>query len=204
MANTDITIPVTAKAIGPVNASGIAGFRSRPKVFYLQSQDMDGGPQAGATSGSNVFDDTIIKLKQNPKRVRIYESPSDFIAAQALSQGATASIQFASKYVAVTASGSTVGSAIAIDQTKYIVEVNAGNGSGVQLPDPFLRKVVVIYNTTTGSVNVYSNRTGTGVTFAPIDGSTATYVLPAGKRRHFAAPVIPTTAGTTAGWQTAT
>jgi len=204
MANTDIAIPLTAKAIGPVQGPGLSGFRSRPKVFYVQSQDLDGGPQAGATSGSNVFDDTILMLKQRPKRVRVYESVSDFLAAQALAQGATASIQFASKYVAVTASGSTVGSAIAIDPTKYIVEVNAGNGLGVALPDPFNRKVVVIYNTTTGPVNVFANRTGTGVTFAPIDGSTATFVLGAGKRRHFAAPVIPTTAGTTAGWQTAT
>lgn len=202
MAQTDIAMPLTAKAIGPVQGSGLSGFRSRPKVFYLQSQDID-DIQPGATSGSNVFDDTIIKLKKNPKRVRIYESPSDFLAAQALAMGATASIQFASKYAAVTASGSTVGSAIAIDQTKYIVEVNAGNGLGVQLPDPFNRKVVVIYNTTTGSINVYPNRTGVGATFAPIDGSTATYVIPPGKRRHFSAPVIPTTAGTTAGWQTA-
>jgi len=203
MANTDLAIPLTAKAIGPVQGPGLSGFRTRPKVYYVQSQDLL-SINAGATSGSNVFDDTVLKLKSSPNRVRIYESVSDFLAAQALAQGATASIQFASKYVAVTASGSTFGSAIAIDPTKYIVEVNAGNGLGVSLPDPFLRKVVVIYNTTTASVNVFPNRTGTGVTFAPIDGSTATYVLPAGKRRHFSAPVIPTTAGTTAGWQTAT
>lgn len=202
MAQTDIAIPLTAKQIGPAQGpanSGISQFRSRPKVFYVQSQDLLGGPIPGLT-----YDDAILKLNKAPNRVRVYESASDFLAAQALAQGATASIQFASKYAAVTASGSTVGSAIAIDQTKYIVEVNAGNGLGVQLPDPFLRKVVVIYNTTTGSINVYPNRTGVGATFAPIDGSTATYVIPPGKRRHFAAPNIPTTAGTTAGWQTAT
>lgn len=197
MANTDITIPLTAKAIGPVQGSGLSGFRSRPKVVYVQSQDLDGGPQSGAT-----FDDTILMLKQRPKRVRVYESVSDFIAAQALAQGATASIQFASKYAAVTASGSTNGSAIDIDATKYINEINAGNGLGVQLPDPFARKVVVLYNTTTGSINVYPSQGGS--TLGTIDGATAAYVLQAGKRRHFSAPVIPTTAGTTAGWQTAT
>lgn len=197
MANTDLTIPLTAKQIGPAQGSGLSGFRTRPKVFYLQSQDLTGGPEAGLT-----YDDSVFKLKMNPKRVRCYESVSDFLAAQALSQGATASINFASKYAAVTASGSTVGSAIDIDPTKYITEINAGNGLGVQLPDPFARKVAVLYNTTTGSINVYPSQGGS--TGGTIDGATAAYVLPAGKRRHFAAPVIPTTAGTTAGWQSAT
>jgi len=184
MANSDIALQVTAKGIGP------GPLRTRPKVFFLQSIDIE-----GLEPGDVPLDDLVIKLNKRPKRVRTYESFSDFQAIQALSQGATSSIYFQSKYEAVTATSGTQ----ALDATKYIHEVNAGNGGGVVLPDPFYRKVLVVFNTTTGSITI----TGRGTT-SPIDGSTAALTILAGKRKHFAAPVIPTTAGTTAGWQTAT
>ena len=190
MPSTDLTFPVTAKKIGPG-----ATVLSRPKVFYLNSSDLM------KVEPDTVRNATILKLNKPPGKVELIESPNEFLAAQALAQGATANINAAFHIAsAQTASGSTAGAALVI--TKYFTEVNAGNGLGVLLPDPFVRRNCVIINTTTGSINVFASRLSGGGTAAQIDGSTATYVLTTGKRKHFVAPTAAT-ANTTAPWQTA-
>lgn len=186
MPQTDILIPVTAKKIGPR-----AVVRNPPKVYYLKSSDLLSLEAASKTGNA------IIKVKDAHKKVELFETPNEFMAAQAMSQGATANIYAASLIAsAQTATGATQSSAL--DITKYFTEVSAGNGLSVELPDPFVRRLCVIQNTTTGTINVF----GRGTT-SPINGSTAAYSLGAGKRRHFLAPTAAT-AGTTAGWRTAT
>lgn len=190
MPSTDLTFPLTAKKIGP-GATAL----SRPKVYYLNDANLV------RVEADTVRNATILKVKNPTQKVELYESPNEFLAAQALAQGATANINAAFNIAsAQTASGSTAGAALTI--TKYFTEVSAGNGLGVILPDPFVRRNCVIINTTTGSINVYASRYSGGGTMAAIDGSTATYVLTSGKRKHFVAPTAAT-ANTTAPWQTA-
>ncbi len=182
---TDLSFPVTAKKIGPAATN-----LSRPKVFYLKSSDL---LQLVADADAGA---AVIKVNKNKQKVELYESPNEFLAAQAMSQGATANIYAANNFAsAQTATGASHSSAL--DITKYYTEVSAGNGLSVQLPDPFVRRLCVIHNTTTGSINVFPiNPTGT------IDGSTGAYVITAGKRKHFVAPTA-STAGTTAPWKSA-
>lgn len=185
MALTDLTFPVTAKKLGPASAN-----LSRPRVFYLKSSDL---LQLAADADANA---AVIKVARNKQKVELYESPDDFRAAQALSQGATGAAVFTKSYqnLAPTSSATAADQNVA---SVYYNEVNSVNGGSVRLPDPFNRNIVVITNLTTGSIYVR----GRGTTSA-IDGSTAAYTIVAGKRRHFVAPTAAT-AGTTAGWKTA-
>lgn len=186
MALTDLSFPVTARKEGP-SATNL----SRPRVFYLKSSDL---LQLVSDSDAGA---AVIKVRGNKKKVELYESPNEFLAAQALAQGATANIYAAYNIAsAQTATGATQSSAL--DITKYFTEISAGNGLSVELPDPFVRRLCVIQNTTTGSIQVF----GRGTT-SPVNGSTAAYTLAAGKRKHFVAPTAAT-AGTTAGWRVAT
>jgi len=185
MALTDLSFPVTARKDGP-SATNL----SRPKVFYLKSSDllqMVADADAGAA---------VIKVRSNKKKVELYESPDEFLAAQALSQGATGAAVFTKHYqnLAPTSSATAADQSVA---SKYYNEINSVNGGTVRLPDPFTRRIAVVVNMTTGPVYVR----GRGTTSA-IDGSTAAYTLAAGARKHFVAPTAAT-AGTTAPWKTA-
>lgn len=185
MALTDLSFPVTARKDGP-SATNL----SRPKVFYLKSSDLlqlNADADAGAA---------VIKVRNNKKKVELYESPDEFLAAQALSQGATNTIAFTKHYqnLAPTSSATAADQNVA---SKYYNEINTVNGGTVRLPDPFTRRLVVLVNGLTGPVYVL----GRGTTSA-IDGSTAAYTLAAGARKHFVAPTAAT-AGTTAPWKTA-
>lgn len=187
MALTDLSFPVTSKKIGPS-----ATVLSRPKVYYLKSSDI-----------IDIFPDTVrnasvVKLKTGAgvKKVELYEIPDELLAVQALSQGATNAVVFTKSYQALAPTSS----ATAADQSvasKYYNEVSTVNGGTVRLPDPFVKRLVVIVNGLTGPINVL----GRGTTSA-IMGSTAPYVISAGERIHFVAPTAAT-AGTTAGWKTA-
>jgi len=188
MAITDIIIPLTAKKDGPAAVN-----LSPSRVFYLKGSDLVRMVPDSDAGNAVVF----VGTRGKAKKVELVESPNEFLAAQALSQGATANIYAAYNIAsAQTATGATQSSAL--DITKYFTEVSAGNGLSVELPDPFVRRLCVIQNTTTGSINVF----GRGTT-SPVNGSTAAYVLTAGKRKHFVAPTAAT-AGTTAGWRVAT
>lgn len=187
MALSDVLVPLTAKKIGPS-----ATTLTRAKVHYLKSSS-----EPYKVNYDSVRNNAIIFQSRPNRKIELLETPDELTAAQALAQGATANINAAFHIAsAQTASGSTVGSALAI--TKYFTEVSAGNGLGVVLPDPFVRRLCVIKNTTTGTITVY----GRGAT-SPIEGSTAGYSLTTGKRKHFVAPTAAT-AGTTAGWKIAT
>lgn len=187
MALTDLSFPVTAKKIGPSAIPLV-----RPRVFYLKSSDL---VKQEFSSRTGNF---VIKVKDVSKKVELYEAPDEFLAAQALSQGATAAAAFAKNY-AVAAPTS---SATAADQTtlKYYNQVitNVAAAQPLRLPDPFVRRLVVIDNLTTGAISVL----GRGTTSAIIGSGTASYVIGAGERIHFVAPTAAT-AGTTAPWRVA-
>lgn len=185
--NTDLLFPVTAKKIGP---SGTV--LSRPKVVYLRSSDLRRVAPDVLRSGAVLF-----LSDPNQRKVEVYEMPDEVMAEQALAQGATAAAPFSKNY-AVAAPTS---SATAADQTtlKYYNQVitNVGSAQPLRLPDPFVKRLVVIDNQTTGSIAVLGRGTTT-----PIQGSTANYTIGPGERIHFVAPTAAT-AGTTAPWKTA-
>lgn len=186
MALTDLSFPVTGKKIGP---SAVAS--TRPKVFYLKSSDLIKLEPATRTGSA------VIKVNDTRKKVELYETPDEFLAMQALSQGATGQIVFTKHYQNLAPTSS----ATAADQntaSKYYNEINTVNGGTVRLPDPFVRRLAVIVNGTTGTVNVRP----VGQT-ATINGVTAAYSIGAGERIHFVAPTA-STAGTTAPWKVAT
>lgn len=186
---SDLTFPVTAKKIG---ASSVA--LSRPKVYYLKSSDLL------RIEADSVRGNAVLTVKEDgkskQKKVELYESPNEFIGAQAQSQGATANPYAAFNYAVLLPTSS----ATAADQNvaqKYFNEISSVNGGTVRLPDPFVKRLVILQNTTTGPVTVRARGTT-----SPINGSTAGFTLAAGARKHFLAPTAAT-AGTTAGWQTA-
>jgi hypothetical protein len=184
--NTDLTFPVTTIKNGPSAAN-----LGRPRVFYLNNEDIY------KVQFSSVTDQTVIITKSNGNRkIVLAESPDEFRSAQALSQGATAAAVFTKNYqnLAPTSSATAADQNVA---SKYYNEISTINGGGVRLPDPFVRRLVVLENMTTGTVSVRARGTT-----APIDGSTAAFTLQAGQRRHFLAPTAAT-AGTTVGWKTA-
>ena len=193
MALTDLSFPVTAKKIGPSST-----VLARPKVYYLKSSDLI------SLNPDTVRNATILKV-QNPKqKVEIHESPDEFLAVQALSQGATNSIVFTKHYqnLAPTSSATAADRTIA---SKYYNEITTVNGGSVKLPDPMSRRLAVIVNGLTGPINVYPNGPTSSATAAQqnrIDGATAVYVLAAGDRIHFLAPTA-STAGSVALWKTA-
>jgi len=193
MALTDLSFPVTAKKIGP--RSTVLG---RPKVYYLKSADLL------ELSPDTVRNAAVLKVKNPKQKVETYESPDEVLAMQALSQGATNSIVFTKHYqnLAPTSSATTGDRTIA---SKYYNEISTINGGSVKLPDPMSRRLVVIVNGLTGSINVYPNGPTSSATATEqnrIDGATAVYVLGAGERVHFVAPTA-STAGSVALWKTA-
>lgn len=188
MALTDLSFPVTSKKDGPGALPS-----SPPRVFYLKASDLIAGPIPAVASGN-----AIIKVKQViKKKVELYETPDEFLAMQALSQGATASAVFAKAYgvLAPTASATAGDGTVPIKYYNQIATSVVGNY--VRLPDPFVRRLVVIDNLTTGSITV--NARGTT---SPINGVTSAYTIGALERIHFVAPTAAT-AGTTAGWKVA-
>jgi hypothetical protein len=193
MGLTDLSFAVTARKDGP-SATNL----SRAKVFYLKSSDLlqlNADADAGAA---------VIKVRSNKKKVELYESPDEFLAAQALSQGATNSIAFTKHYqnLAPTSSATAADRTVA---SKYYNEISTINGGSVKLPDPMSRRLVVIVNGLTGPINVYPNGPTSSATATQqnrIDGATAVYVLAAGARKHFVAPTA-TTAGSISLWKTA-
>ena len=193
MALSDILIPLTAQRIGPNPGDLI-----RPKVYYLRSSDLQ------AFVVETTRNTSVIKERSgNRRKVELVESPDDFLCAQALSQGATANAYVTKGYqnLAPTSSATYADFTVA---SKYYNEISTINGGTVKLPDPFVRRLVILNNLLTGPINV---RGGSAATFGAtngvlINGATAQYVLPAGKRVHFIAPTAGT-AGTTASWVTA-
>lgn len=186
MALTDLLMPVTAQKIGPATEN-----RSRPKVYYLNSRDFR-GMKPNLKSGGTV----LFVNDRGVKKIEIAETPIQFQGIQAMSQGATASAYVTTNYGTITPTSS----ATAADQTvisKYFSEAATVNGGSIRLPDPFVQRLAVVQNTTTGTITVRAR----GTTSA-IDGSTAGYVIQGGERVHFLAPTAAT-AGTTAGWRTA-
>jgi len=179
---TDLSFPVTAKKLGP---SAVA--LTRAKVFYLKSSDLL------KLEADSVRNAAILKVAPLKQKVELFESPDEFLAAQALSQGATANPNFAKAWQNLAPTSATAEGNQNV-ASKYLNDITTVNGGYVRLPDPFVRRLVILHNQTTGSINV--NARGTT---SPIDGSTGGYVLAAGKRRHFVAPTAAT-AGTTAGW----
>lgn len=190
MALTDLSFPVTAKRIGP----GIPPVVGRPRVFYLKSSDLM------KMSPDVLRSATTIKVVDLRKKVDLYETPDEFLAMQALSQGATAAGVFIKAYqnLAPTSSATAADQSVA---SKYYNEVNSVNGGTVRLPDPFTKRLVVINNFTTGTISVLGRGTTTPIykTSSTQGGPTAAYVIGAGERIHFVAPTAAT-AGTTAGW----
>jgi len=190
MALTDIVLPLTAKKNGPAGAPMV-----RPKVFYLKSTELF------RINYDSVRNSTVIRVKDPKRKIELYESPDEFMGMQALSQGATASQVFTKVYAALTPTSSATGAdavTAAAVPTKYYNEISAvGTVGYVRLPDPFVKRLFVLQNLTGTAVSV----NGRGTT-SPINGSTAAYTLAAYKRIHFLAPTA-STAGTTAGWQTA-
>lgn len=187
MAVTDLSFPLTAKKNGPS-----AAVLSRPKVYYLKSSDLIDFLPDTVRAGTVL----TVRTKGGSKKVEVYEAPDEVLAMQALAQGATANAVMTKAYqnLAPTSSATAADQSVA---SRYYNEVNSVNGGTVRLPDPFVRRITVINNLTTGTVNVL----GRGTT-SPIQGSTATYVIQALERIHFVAPTAAT-AGTTAGWKTA-
>lgn len=193
MALTDLSFPVTARKDGPAATN-----LSRPKVFYLKSSDL---LQLVPDSDAGA---AVIKVRSNKKKVELYESPDEFLAAQALSQGATNTIAFTKHYqnLAPTSSATAADRTVA---SKYYNEISTINGGSVKLPDPMSRRLVVIVNGLTGPINVYPNGPTSAATAANqnrINGVTAAFSLAAGARKHFLAPTA-STAGSVALWQTA-
>ena len=191
MALTDnILIPLTAKKIGPGKAPARG---ARAKVHYLKPSDLQRAEPDTVRGNAIVF----VGSARSPKKVELLESPNELIAAQALAQGATSQAYFAANWQALTPTSSAT-QADMNTASKYLNDITTINGGYVKLPDPFTRRLAIIFNQTTGSINVVARGTT-----SPINGSTAAYVITAGKRIHFTAPTAAT-AGTTAGWKTAT
>lgn len=184
---SDIAYPVTVIKDGPSDVNS-----TRPRVFYLQAKDV------GKVRYNSITDLTAIIMIRaaGGRKLVIAETPDEYRAMQALSQGATGAAVFTKAYQNLAPTSS----ATASDQnvaSKYYNEVNSVNGGAVRLPDPFVKRLVVIENTTTGTVIVRARGTT-----APIDLSTAGYTIQAGLRRTFLAPTAAT-AGTTVGWRSA-
>lgn len=193
MALMDILIPLTARQIGPASADF-----TRPRVYYMRSNDLKG--QHPEVTRNEI---TLKERSGNQRKIELFESPDDFLCAQSLSQGATASPYATKGYqnLAPTSSATYADFTVA---SKYYNEISTINGGTIKLPDPFVRRIVILNNLTTGPINV---RGGSAATFGAtngvlIDGATAQFVLKAGARKHFVAPTAAT-AGTTASWQTA-
>lgn len=188
MALTDLSFPVTAKKVGPSDRE-----LSRAKVFYLKSADLLSVESAVSSGNAVIF---VKDKKSKNMKVELYETPDEFRAMQALSQGATAAAVFTKAYqnLAPTSSATAADQNVA---SRYYNEVNSVNGGTVRLPDPFVKRLVIIENLTTGPFTVRGRGTTT-----PINGSTAGYSIGALERIHFVAPTAAT-AGTTAGWKTA-
>ena len=194
MALTDLSFPITAKKIGP---SGTV--LTRPKVFYLKSSDLK------RMSPDTVRAATMLFINDpNRRKIEIHESPDEFLAAQALSQGATNSIVFTKHYqnLAPTSSATAADRTVA---SKYYNEISTINGGTIKLPDPMSRRLVVVVNGLTGPISIYPNGPTSSATAAQqnrIDGATAAFVIAAGARKHFLAPTAGT-AGAISLWKTA-
>ena len=189
MALSDVQIPLTAKKDRP-----LAVPLSRPKVFYLKGSDFI------QFDPDTVRAATILRVRTNSgtKKVEVYEAPNEVIAMQALAQGATANPYFTAVYTTTAATGNTP--ALAQPLASYFNQVNGSGGLAVSLPDPFVKRLLVIQNTGTGPFSVF----GRNAT-AFINGSTAAFIIQAGQRRHFLAPTAGTasTASTVNNWKTA-
>ena len=186
MALTDLSFPVTAKKIGPGATPLI-----RPKVFYLRSSDLKKMAPDVTRSATNIW------VKDLNKKVELYETPDEFLAMQALSQGATASSVYTKAFAALAPTSSAT-AADGTVPTRYYNEIATSvAGNFVRLPDPFSRRLVVINNLTTGPIAV--NARGTT---SPINGVTSAYTIGALERIAFVAPTAAT-ANTTAGWKVA-
>ena len=135
-----------------------------------------------------------IFVDDRKKKVELFETPDEFLAMQALAQGATASQVFTKAYAAFTPTSSATAADLAVP-TKYYNEISAvGTVARITLPDPFVKRLFVFQNLTGTGVSV----TARGTTSA-INGTTAAYTIGAGERAHFVAPTAATL-GTTAGW----
>jgi hypothetical protein len=188
MALTDLSFPVTAKKDGPGSIA-----LSPPRVFYLKSSDLISGPIPAVNTGNAVIKvKTVIK-----KKLEIYETPDEFLAMQALAQGATASAVFTKAYGTLAPTSSATSGDGTVPAKYYNQILTSVAGNYVRLPDPFSRRLVVIDNLTTGSINI--NARGTT---SPINGVTSAYVIGPLERIHFVAPTAAT-ANTTAGWKVA-
>lgn len=187
---TDLQIPLTAKKIGPS-----ATVLSRPKVYYLKTADfIDSSPDTLRAA-------TILKVRTNAgvKKVEVFEAPNEVMAAQGFAQAGTGSIYSNLFYTATGATGSSPAAAQPL--TNYFNNINSGAGGLlVSLPDPFVRRLVVVINTSTGPIGVV----GRNAT-AYINGATAAIVVAVGQRRHFLAPTQGTasSAGQVNQWKTA-
>jgi len=193
MALTDLSFPVTAKKIGPASLP-----LSRPKVFYLRSSDLR--RMAPDITRSNAV---LFISDPNKRKVEVYETPDEFLAMQALSQGATNAIVFTKNYqnLAPTSSATAADRSIA---SKYYNEITTINGGTVRLPDPMSRRLVVVVNGLTGPISIYPGPTSSATATQQnrIEGVTAAYAIGAGERIHFVAPTA-STAGAVALWRTA-
>ena len=105
---TDLSFAVTAKKLGPAAAN-----LSRPKVFYLKSSDL---MQLSADADAGA---AVIKVNKNKQKIELYESPDDFLAAQALSQSATGAAVFTKSYqnLAPTSSATAADQSVASKYT---------------------------------------------------------------------------------------
>lgn len=193
-ASENVFVKLTAKKIGP----GFAPAReARAKVYYLKPADLD------KIVPDTVRGNAVIFVKNSsqtaPRKVELLETPDEFSAAQALAQGATASPIFAANWQAILPTSVNVDGATHV-LSKYLTDIVTGGIATprVFLPDPFVRKLAVVNNTTTAAITVF----GRGTT-SPVNGGTAGYSVAAGTRRVFSAPTAAT-AGTTAGWKVAT
>lgn len=193
MALTDILIPATAFKIGPSVQNPARG--SKCKVYYIKSSDI------AKVSAHSVNGNAIVFMKHSNARslrkISLVESPNQFLAAQAQSQGATANAYFAVNWQALTPTSSATHADMNA-ASKYLNDVTTINGGYVKMPDPFSSRLAIVFNQTTGPIYAKGQNST-----ATINGSTAAYTIAAGKRVHFTAPTAAT-AGTTAGWKTAT
>src|SRR5690348_2212649 len=128
MALTDLSFPVTAKKDGPQSQ-----VPALPRVFYLKSSDLISGPMPAVNTANAVIKvKTVIK-----KKVELYETPDEFLCAQALAQGATASAVF-TKGFGVLAPTSSATAADGTVPAKYYNQITTSvAGNYVRLPDPF-------------------------------------------------------------------
>lgn len=192
-ASENVFVKLTAKKIGP----GFAPAReARAKVYYLKPADLD------RIVPDTVRGNAILFVKNNsqaaPRKVDLLETPNEVAVAQAWYQGATASPNFAANWQGILPT--SVNTDPLHVTSKYWNDIITGGIATprVFLPDPFVRKLAIVNNTTTAAITVFARGTT-----SPINGSTAGYSVPAGGRIHFSAPTAAT-AGTTAGWKVAT